>query len=61
MHVTCMALTCKIPAGYMQISGIMHGIVNYSILLQEISCMKIIGLKRMKCAEIRMFQVLHFE
>ena len=54
MHVTCIVPTCKtsqIPACYMHVSGIMHGIVNSSVLSLEISCMKITGCSRMKYAE----------
>ena len=54
MLVTCMVPTCKmsqIPACYMHVSGIMHGIVNSSVLSLQISCMKITGCSRMKCAE----------
>ena len=61
VHETHMALACKTLACYMHVSGIMNGIANSSILLLEISCMKITGFSHMKCAEICMFQVLHFE
>ena len=53
----------QIPACYIHVSGIMHGIANSSILSLEILCMKItrLSFSCMKCAETCMFQVLHFE